>query len=227
LSFRFADSYVSSPSQIVSCLVIASSAPTSGLATSDALSVSLADRSSLPPRAFSSLRERGPGSISSRPSVIELTRVDRQSTLQHRTHVLEYRTASRKETKEQQYVSGARDKRVIPAGRDLSQQAKTSNGILTRCNVLTRTYAQHHRANPVGNNKADTVLTRAVLKGNRTSQAQSPLCIAQWCLVPSESYQPSNLGDAHNDWQVVGDFRPLVGRGRAAGESMDQERRSG
>ena len=80
---------------------------------------------------------------------------------------------------------------------------------------------------PVGNDKAGTVLTRDVLKGNRPSQAQSPLCIAQRCLVPSEPYQPSNLGDAHNDCQVVGDFLLLVGQERAAGGSMDQERRSG
>jgi len=78
----------------------------------------------------------------------------------------------------------------------------------------------------VGNDKADTILTRDVLKGNRSSQAQSPLCIAQRCLVPSELYQPSDRGGSRNDWQVVGDFPTLVGQERAVGESMDQERQS-
>jgi len=78
--------------------------------------------------------------------------------------------------------------------------------------MLTQTYALHHGVDPVGNDKADTVLTMDVLKANRSSRAQSPLCSAQRCLVPFEPYQPSNLGGAHNDWQVVGDFRPLVSR---------------
>jgi hypothetical protein len=76
--------------------------------------------------------------------------------------------------------------------------------------------------NPVGNYKADTVF-----KGNRTFQAQSPLCIAQRCRVPSGPYQPSSLGGAHNGWQVVEDFLLLVGQERVAGKLMDQEMRSG
>jgi hypothetical protein len=77
----------------------------------------------------------------------------------------------------------------------------------------------------VGNDKADAVLTRDVFKGDQTSQAQSPLCIVQRCLVPSEPYQPSNMDGPHSGWQVVEDFLLLVGQQRAAGESIDQERR--
>ena len=80
-------------------------------------------------------------------------------------------------------------------------------------------------ANPVDNDKADAVLTRDVFKGDQTSQAQSPLCIAQRCLVPSEPYQPSNLDSPHSGWQVVEDFLLLFGQQRAAGESIDLERR--
>jgi hypothetical protein len=57
-----------------------------------------------------------------------------------------------------------------------------------------------------------TILSEDILRGNPSFQVRSLLCTAQQSLVPSEPYRPANQGDAHNGWQVGGDFPPLVGQ---------------
>jgi len=62
-----------------------------------------------------------------------------------------------------------------------------------------------------------------ILRGNQSFQVRSPLCIAQWCLIPSEPYRLVNLDGGCNGWRVVVNYLPQAGQALRRGELTNQD----